>query len=144
MLAKKEKPTRLQLSSNNSLVSRKEFIFSWFRFEIKERNNYHVQFMQESTILSKCTDNQLLLKVINRNAPILKPIKIKGAMFFLEFYLSRIKEKQLFISDSCLFYVSLQLDWGSSFQDILEKKEALCLSRSRERRKFKTIQREKA
>lgn len=29
------------------------------------------------------------------------------------------------------------------FQDILEKKEALCLSRSRERRKFKTIQREK-
>lgn len=28
MLAKKEKFTRLQLSSNDSLVSRKEFIFS--------------------------------------------------------------------------------------------------------------------
>ena len=43
-----------------------------------------------------------------------------------------------------IFFVNLQLVRGDSIQDIREKEEALCLSRSRERRKFKTIQREKA
>ena len=42
------------------------------------------------------------------------------------------------------FFVILQLVRGDSIHDIWEKEEALCLSRSRERRKFKTIQGEKA
>lgn len=41
------------------------------------------------------------------------------------------------------FLCTFAFGLSNSFQDILEKKEALCLSRSRERRKFKTIQREK-